>query len=90
MKQKIKIFIILYLISSASSIFAKSPLSVQDNSNNLEFIHYQIQKGDSLWSIANHFDVNNKEIFIYKIKKLNNLDNSVLTVNEILLIPSNI
>ena len=60
------------------------------NINNNEFTRYEIQKGDSLWSIADQFNSKNKEIFIYKIKKINNLDNSSLVVNDILLIPLNI
>ena len=55
--------------------------------NNNEFTYYEIQKGDSLWSIADQFNSKNKEFFIYKIKKINNLSNSSLVVNDILLIP---
>ena len=80
----------MYLISSLTGIFSKIPLSSIENVNNNEFIHYEIQKGDSLWSIADQFNSKNKEIFIYKIKKINNLDNSSLIVNDILLIPLNI
>tara|TARA_S200000501_G_C20780284_1_gene724711 strand:+ start:883 stop:1125 length:243 start_codon:yes stop_codon:yes gene_type:complete len=80
----------MYLISSLSVIFTKIPLSSIENINNNEFTRYEIQKGDSLWSIANQFNSKNKEIFIYKIKKINNLDNSSLVVNDILLIPLNI
>ena len=80
----------MYLISSLSVIFTKIPLSSIENINNKEFTRYEIQKGDSLWSIADQFNSINKEIFIYKIKKINNLDNSSLVVNDILLIPLNI
>ena len=80
----------MYLISSLSIIFSKIPLSSIENTNNNEFTHYEIQKGDSLWSIADQFNSKNKEIFIYKIKKINKLDNSSLVVNDILLIPLNI
>ena len=80
----------MYLISSLSVIFSKIPLSSIENSKNNEFTHYEIQKGDSLWSIADQFNSKNKEIFIYKIKKINKLDNSSLVVNDILLIPLNI
>ena len=80
----------MYLISSLSVIFTKIPLSSIENIDNNEFTRYEIQKGDSLWSIADQFNSKNKEIFIYKIKKINNLDNSSLVVNDILLIPLNI
>tara|TARA_B100001175_G_scaffold148135_1_gene125674 strand:- start:954 stop:1196 length:243 start_codon:yes stop_codon:yes gene_type:complete len=80
----------MYLISSLSVIFSKIPLSSIENTNNNDFTQYEIQKGDSLWSIADQFNSKNKEIFIYKIKKINKLDNSSLVVNDILLIPLNI
>ena len=80
----------MYMISSLSVIFSKIPLSSIENTNNNKFTHYEIQKGDSLWSIADQFNSKNKEIFIYKIKKINNLDNSSLVVHDILLIPLNI
>ena len=90
MKIRFKFVLIIYLISSLSVIFSKIPLSSIENTNNNEFTHYEIQKGDSLWSIADQFNSKNKEIFIYKIKKINKLDNSSLVVNDILLIPLNI
>ena len=90
MKIRFKFVLFMYLISSLSVIFTKIPLSSIENTNNNEFTRYEIQKGDSLWSIADQFNSKNKEIFIYKIKKINNLDNSSLVVNDILLIPLNI
>ena len=90
MKLKIKVFVIVYLISTISVLFSKSPLTVEDNEDNNLYIKYEIQYGDSLWSIADQFNSKNKEKFIYNIKKINNLENSLLIVNNILLIPSNI
>ena len=90
MKLKIKVFVIVYLISTISVLFSKSPLTVEDNEDNNLYIQYEIQYGDSLWSIADQFNSKNKEEFIYNIKKINNLENSLLIVNNILLIPSNI
>lgn len=90
MKIRFKFVLFMYLISSLSVIFSKIPLSSIENTNNNDFTQYEIQKGDSLWSIADQFNSKNKEIFIYKIKKINNLDNSSLVVNDILLIPLNI
>lgn len=90
MKLKIKVFVIVYLISTISVLFSKSPLTVEDNEDNNLYIQYEIQYGDSLWSIADQFNSKNKEKFIYNIKKINNMENSILIVNNILLIPSNI
>ena len=90
MKIKLKILLFLYCISSLSLIFSKAPFTSHENINNDVYLHYEIQQGDSLWSIADQFNAKNKEIFIFEIKKLNNLDNSLLIVKDILLIPSNI
>lgn len=90
MKLKIKVFVIVYLISTISVLFSKLPLTVEDNEDKNLYIQYEIQYGDSLWSIADQFNSKNKEKFIYNIKKINNLENSLLIVNNILLIPSNI
>ena len=90
MKLKIKVFVIVYLISTISVLFSKSPITVEDNEDKNLYIQYEIQYGDSLWSIADQFNSKNKEKFIYNIKKINNLENSLLIVNNILLIPSNI
>ncbi len=90
MKIKLKILLFLYCISSLSIIFAKAPFISHENINYDVYLHYEIQQGDSLWSIADQFNPKNKEIFIFEIKKLNNLDNSLLIVKDILLIPSNI
>ena len=87
MKIRFKFVLFMYLISSLSVIFTKIPLSSIENINNNEFTYYEIQKGDSLWSIADQFNSKNKEFFIYKIKKINNLSNSSLVVNDILVIP---
>ena len=75
------------LVGSLAVIFSKSPLNSIENINNNEFTYDEIQKGDSLWSIADQFNSKNKEFFIYKTKKINNLSNSSLVVNDILLIP---
>ena len=90
MKSKLKMLLFLYFISSFSVLFAKLPLISIENKTNDEFIYYEIQQGDSLWSIADQFDYKNKEFFIYKVKKINNLDNPSLVVKDILLIPLNI
>lgn len=87
MKIRLKVLLFIYLISSLSVMFSKLPLNSINNTINSSFTYYEIQKGDSLWSIADQFNSKNKEFFIYKIKKINNLSNSSLVVNDILLIP---
>tara|TARA_B100001121_G_C18218565_1_gene402592 strand:+ start:297 stop:518 length:222 start_codon:yes stop_codon:yes gene_type:complete len=70
--------------------FVKKPINEPSEIQNTSTIEYKIQKGDTLWGISHKFTNNNHEKFIYFIKKLNNLDNSLLFVNQILIIPENI
>ena len=53
-------------------------------------IIHQVEKGDTLWGISHKFTNKNHQEFIYLIKKLNNLDNSLLIEDQILIIPVNI
>lgn len=59
--------------------------------NNSDFIKHQIEKGESLWTIASQYyntnDVDLRKI-IYKIKKLNNINSSVITPGKEILIPT--
>ena len=57
---------------------------------NTPTVEYKIQKGDTLWGISHKFTHKNHQEFIYLIKKINNLDNSMLIEDEILILPLNI
>ena len=48
------------------------------NTSNL----YVVKRGDSLWSIANKFNVS-----INKIRMLNNLNSDILTIGQTIIIP---
>ena len=50
-------------------------------------VFYQVQKGDSLWDIGLKYDSNDIENFLFEAKKLNNLDNSTIFEDQILIIP---
>jgi len=71
-------------------LFVKKPLNGSSEYQNISTIEYKIQKGDTLWGISHKFTNKNHEEFIYLIKKLNNLENSLLFENQILLLPKNI
>ena len=90
MKLKIKLIIYLYFFSSLMILFVKKPLNDQYNYENTPTIEYKIEKGDTLWGISNKFTNKNHQEFIYLIKKLNNLNNSFLVEDQILLLPVNI
>lgn len=47
-----------------------------------EYDIYTVQKGDSLWKIANNYNISTKDLI-----ELNNLDNLVLQINQKLLVP---
>ncbi|MDF2987072.1 MAG: Peptidoglycan-binding LysM [Eubacterium sp.] len=48
-----------------------------------------INSGDTLWSIAQQYNSDNRDIrgYIHDIKKLNNLDSSLLIENTSIIIP---
>ena len=71
-------------------LFVKKPLNGSSEYQNISTLEYKIQKGDTLWGISHKFTNKNHEEFIYLIKKLNNLENSLLFENQILLLPENI
>ena len=61
-----------------------------ENSSN--FVRHEIESGESLWSIAaNYYEAKNVDLrkIIYEIKKINNLDSSVITPGKELIIPLN-
>ena len=58
-------------------------LIIPGNSGNMNTINYTVQRGDTLYKIANRFNTT-----VYDIMKLNNLSSNLLSIGEILLIPS--
>ena len=71
-------------------IGTKTPLNDSNVYYNLTTIEYKIQNGDTLWTIATQFNHKNYEKFIYIVKKINNLEDSTLLVDQILILPTNI
>ena len=85
MKEKLILFTFLTIFSLITTPIIKSnSLNIPTNNG---LITYQVQKGDSLWDIALKYDSNNIENFLFKAKKLNNLQNSAIYENQILIIP---
>lgn len=56
-------------------------LKIKDSSNNGEKT-YTVQKGDSLWVIANKYDITTE-----KLKSYNNLTSNLLSIGQVLKIP---
>ncbi|NCW63670.1 MAG: LysM peptidoglycan-binding domain-containing protein [Betaproteobacteria bacterium] len=86
MKLKIFIFVFAYVISFMSIHFAKKPV---DTSYDTQFVEYKVQSGDTIWEIGKKMNVENFEKFIFDVKKLNNLKNSDLIINAVLILPLN-
>ena len=90
MKLKIKLIIYLYFFSSLMIFFVKKPINEVNYYQNTSIVEYKIREGDTLWDISNKFTTKNREEFIYLVKKLNKLDNSMLFIDQIILLPINI
>ena len=85
MKEKLILFTFLTIFSLITTPIIKNNSLIIPANNGL--ITYQVQKGDSLWDIALKYDSNDIENFLFDAKKLNNLQNSAIFVDQILIIP---
>ena len=85
MKEKLILFTFLTIFSLITTPIIKNHSLIIPTNNGL--ITYQVQKGDSLWDIALKYDSNDIENFLFEAKKLNNLDNSTIFEDQILIIP---
>ena len=85
MKEKLILFTFLTIFSLITTPIIKNHSLIIPINNGL--ITYQVQKGDSLWDIALKYDSNDIENFLFEAKKLNNLDNSAIFEDQILIIP---
>ena len=85
MKEKLILFTFLTIFSLITTpIIKNNSLNIPTNNG---LMTYQVQKGDSLWDIALKYDSNDIENFLFEAKKLNNLENSEIFEDQILIIP---
>ena len=85
MKEKLILFTFLTIFSLITTPIIKNHSLIIPINNGL--ITYQVQKGDSLWDIALKYDSNDIENFLFEAKQLNNLQNSAIFEDQILIIP---
>ena len=72
----------VFYIPSEKYILFENEYNPFKNSNQINWISHIVQSGDSLWSLASKYDT---EVRI--IKKINYLNNDLLSINDTLLIP---
>ena len=85
MKEKLILFTFLTIFSLITTPIIKNNSLIIPTNNGL--MTYHVQKGDSLWDIGLKYDSNDIENFLFEAKKLNNLDNSTIFEDQILIIP---
>ena len=85
MKEKLILFTFLTIFSLITTPLIKNSSLFIPVNNGL--VTYQVQKGDSLWGIALKYESKDIENFLFETKKLNNLENSKIFVDQILIIP---
>ena len=85
MKEKLILFAFLTIFSLITTPLIKNKSLFTPVNNGL--VTYQVQKGDSLWGIALKYDSKDIENFLFETKKLNNLENSKIFEDQILIIP---
>ena len=85
MKENLILFTFLIIFSLITTPLIKNNTLFTPINNGL--ITYQVQKGDSLWGIALKYDSKDIENFLFETKKLNNLENSKIFEDQILIIP---
>ena len=85
MKEKIITLLCLIIFSLVTTPIIKPKSST--NNDFYENSKYRVTKGDSLWGIGMKFGKTNIEEFLFQTKKVNNLENSEIFEDQILIIP---
>jgi len=85
MKEKLALFIFLVVFAYITTPIIKSNSISNNKLSNIT--SYKVEKGETLWTIALKNDVKNVEEFIFNTKKINNIQNSRIFVDQILIIP---
>lgn len=83
-KKRFYIFIIIMTIIFSSMFLASSVYGYEEK----EYDIVTVKTGDTLWTIADNYNRSGDiRKLIYRIKKVNNLDSSLIYSGDILMIP---
>jgi len=88
-KLRFTVFMTTVILLSVVCISALLGFSDASASENLEYLEYYVESGDTLWNIASDYrpsDMSIKE-FIYEISSHNNTDASHLQAGQVIEIP---
>ena len=79
----------LYLVTFVLIFsFLTSPFLVNDEKSlNQTSVSYKVVKGDNLWLIGQKLNIENISKFIFEVKKVNNLSESSLSIDQVIIIP---
>lgn len=66
-----------------------TPLIIKESKTDLNAINltYKVKKGDNLWVIGSKLNQKNISKFVFEVKKINNLEESVIYVDQVIKIP---
>tara|TARA_B100001123_G_C15265755_1_gene1008358 strand:- start:1513 stop:1767 length:255 start_codon:yes stop_codon:yes gene_type:complete len=84
MKDTFKLLIFIFIFTKITSPFLVTYKKINTFKNTEVYI---VKENDNLWKIAEKYNKNNKEQFISGIRKLNDLKNTNLYIDQKLLLP---
>ena len=85
--KRLSLICLLFALFGCESIFFEQYKIINPKIYKKDLSYYKVIKGDSLWGIGMKFDKKNIEEFLVETKKLNNLVNSEIFEDQILIIP---
>ncbi|MCX7951958.1 MAG: LysM peptidoglycan-binding domain-containing protein [Clostridiales bacterium] len=80
--------IVLIMVTSSSHMLYAKLLSKQTYTNR-NYVEITVEKGDTIWNISLKYTPKNKDVrkTVYEIRKLNNIDNSIIIPGQIIKVP---
>ncbi len=80
----------LIILITVSCIMTATVITSYSNKE-VTYKNVQVERGQTLWNIAKNYSGHEKDPrkLVYQIKKINNIDNSILQPGQIIRIPIN-